>query len=242
MTVKSSCKSQGSYPQSDRYSAVGMSSVSGSEIKVENQLKYKHGAKELASAVHHALRTELKECQCQQCLEKHNIAGLTDHQVYNVHKLEHLKFQNMHCPCCLQNQQHDYSLHQRSRPGPGNKLTPSNLEHFHPHNPVDHNRIYLWMEQSEKYRSEMIHSDFIDSSHPSPAVRRRHRPPVIYDTTRPGDSVSCYSEQHPWSDPGVQSVHAHDTGVVLEEAKRRLEDNTKGVSRSSRRNGSKTSR
>eukprot|EP00794_Sanderia_malayensis_P008965 gene8965-9922_t len=245
-STKGSCKYQGSYPQSDRYSAVGMSSVSGSEIKAESQLKYKHGAKELASAIHHALRTELKECQCKQCLEKHNLPSRTGHHhAPNLH--HHQPVQNVHCMCCLQNQQqhhYDYSG-KRGRDISLKKLTPSTLEALETaQNMVDRDRIYMWMEQNEKFQGEMARSAFSDSTHQmSPNVRRRHKTPVVYDTTRVGDSVSTFAEHPPWSgSTGLPVLQQPDTSVVLKEAKRRLEDNARGTSRSSRRNSSKSNR
>lgn len=238
---KSSCKSLDSYPLSDRYSVAGMSSANGSELKAESQLKYKHGAKELASAVHHALRTELKECKCQQCIEKHIGSGRPEHVVYNVQRPEGPALQSSHCSCCKHLQGQNYGSQQKNCLQVNSKLTPTNLGNYEiPADIVDHNRIYMWMEESEKFRPEMLAANVAESARPAPAVQRHHRTPVVYDTTRPGDYSSGCSDRQ-YFDPALQVLHQPDTNVVLEEAKKRLADNSRSTTRSSRRSGNRTS-
>lgn len=230
--AKSSCLSHSSYPQSDRYSVAGMSSASGSEVKSDSQLKYRHGAKELASAVHHALRTELKECHCQPCLEKQKTSRKLDGQPHQRHQEIP---QSAHCPCCkhLQNDTEPYP-HQRSSSS-SVKLTSTNLEALKTAQAaIDHQRIYSWIEHNEKYRSEMGQPHVVESPRDTPMTKRRHRPPVVYDTTRP--------DYHYMREPGIALEPLPDTSLVLEEAKRRLEDNTRGISRSSRKSGRSSSR
>jgi len=237
--TRGSCRSHGSYPQSDRYSVAGMSSVSGSEVKSDSQLKYRHGAKELASAVHHALRNELKECTCKQCLDKQKTYRKMDNPVYIGGKHQNYDIPpSAHCPCCkhLQNVADPYT-HQRNNNSPSVKLTSSNLEALKiPPSSADNERIYSWIEHNEKYRSEMAHPHVADSPSDTPTAKRRHRPPVIYNTTRPG------SDYHAMKDSGTSLDPYPYTNVVLEEAKRRLEDNSRGVSRSSRKPGRSSSR
>ena len=217
-----------------------MSSASGSDVKSDSTLKYRHGAKELASAVHHALRTELRECTCVQCLDKQKTYRKLDSPVYLSRRQQELMLpQSAHCPCCkhLQNE-HDPYIHQRNNNGPPVKLTSSNLEALKTSQAsADHERIYSWIEHNEKYRSEMDHLHVADSSCDTTVAKRRHRPPVVYNTTRPGSS----DYHHGMRDP-LHLDPLPDTNLVLEEAKRRLEDNSRGVSRGSRKPGRSSSR
>ena len=216
-----------------------MSSASGSEVKSDSQLKYRHGAKELASAVHHALRTELRECTCKQCLEMQKAYRKLDNPVYVAGRQQEQLIQpSSHCPCCkhLQNY-HDPYIHQRNNNGPPVKLTSTNLEALKTvQASADHERIYSWIEHNEKYRSEMAHPHVAESSCDTPMSKRRHRPPVVYNTTRPGSS-----DYHGVREP-LPLEPLPDTNLVLEEAKRRLEDNSRGISRSSRKAGRSSSR
>ena len=233
--AKGSCRSHSSYPQSDRYSVAGMSSASGSEIKSDSQLKYRHGAKELASAVHHALRTELRECNCRQCLEKQKTLRKLDGQVY---RQDAVIPQSAHCPCCkhLQNEQDPYA-HQQNNNCPPIKLTSTNLEALKTvQGSVNHQRIYSWIEHNERYRSEMAHPHVGESPRDTPSTKRRHHPPVVYDTTRPG------TDYHLMREPGASLEPLPDTNHVLEQARRRLEDNSRMLSKSSRKPGRSSSR
>lgn len=229
--AKSTCLSHSSYPLSDRYSVAGMSSTSGSEVKSDSQLKYRHGAKELASAVHHALRTELKECHCQQCVERQKTFRKADHQAHHTpRQQEAILPQNVPCPHCKHLPSDPYA-HQRNNNGPHVKLTSVNLESLQaPQSSVDVQRIYSWIEHNERYRSEMANPHVLESPRDTPLARRKHRPPVVYDTTRP-----AATDYHCVREPG--NIPLADTNRVLQEAKRRLEDNTRGVSRSSRKPG-----
>ncbi|XP_065065797.1 axin-1-like isoform X2 [Rhopilema esculentum] len=238
-----SCQGHSNYPHSERYSVAGMSSTSGSELKSDSQLKYRHGAKELASAVHHALRTELKECHCQQCLEKQLSSRKFENTTHNNIVQDEIGSQIAHCQCCrlLQKGHQEPLLHHKNN-GQHGKLTTSNLENLKgPQVMVDHQRIYSWMEHNEKYKSEMMHPHSIDSSSQTNATKHRHRQPVVYDTSRP--SCSSGSVEHGFArDHALPLLSQPDTSLVLEEAKRRLEDTNRSMGKSSRRSGRSSSR
>ena len=207
--------------------------------------------------MHHALRTELRECRCPQCYEAQFIASSRDsdyivhhqhyHKNYNGHEsmaefscVQHTN----HCSCCRHSQ--ESSMHHSSRPQMelNGKLTAMNLGQLQPDPPpiVDRSRILNWMEQNEKYQHESFQPPL--SPKPSPAMHRRQKEPVTYNTSRPPvpNSGHVNAGQPIASDPNMPPLPQPDSNTVLEEVKRRLEDGKKDRSSRSRHGRSRSSR
>ena len=80
--------------------------------------------------------------------------------------------------------------------------------------PLDNTKIYAWMEKNEKYEHEVSYPD----PAPSPALRRKKQP-IVYDNSRPPQGVQPIAQ-----DLGMPLLPQPDTGTVLVEVKRVLEE------------------
>lgn len=223
-------------PMSDRYSVAGQSSHSGSHSGVMMNKK----AKELRDVVHHQLRNDLGECKCGNCVEQkfhqryygssnggggnphhhgghhHRYSNNPDKHYYN-HSSSYYSHSNHshhssdyhHSHSTVEDPHHRYE--HSSEHSAGRRI------HEHPGMeqpdvmpPLDTRKIYKWMEQNERYQQQSAANPA-----PSPQVGRKKKP-VVYDTSRAVQPIA--------QDPGMPVLPPPDTGNVLEEVKRVLEE------------------
>lgn len=211
-------------PASDRYSVAGASSHSGSGANMERDRNIKDKAKELRNAVHHSLRNNLGECQCQACFDRIRHEKLySEHPGGSCYKHDKVTQNNRYHnpqPCCCKSKDsycnHNIPNTYNHKPNP--ELHRYYKGHGEEHGrdidalPVDKSKIFAWMEKNEKYKTQYPEPS------PSPALRRKKQP-VVYDNSR----VQPIAQ-----DLGMPLLPQPDTGNVLEEVKRVLEEPIRG--------------
>jgi len=234
----SECDSQ-SWVMSDRPSVAGQSSHSGSHSGVMVNKK----AKELRDIVHHQLRSDLKECRCDSCLqvkyrEQYQRASSSTHSMgrheydnnsRNAYHYPHSSHSNSyhHSNETVQdmNRYNTISSHRGSR-------SSHHREAYEQQDivpPPDNNKIYSWLEKNERYQQE----GFTANPAPSPSIRRKGKKPVTYNTSR-----NVGQAKNPLAnDTGMPILPPPDAENVLQEVKRVLEE-PQQQSRSSRQQSS----
>ena len=223
----SECDSQ-SWVMSDRPSVAGQSSHSGSHSGVMVNKK----AKELRDIVHHQLRSDLKECRCESCLqvkyhEQYQRASSSTHSMNrnerdtyssnarNGYHYPHSSHSNSyhHSNETMQdmNRYNTISSHRGSRSS--HHRDAYEQQEIAP--PPDNNKIYSWLEKNERYQQE----GFSANPAPSPSIRRKKKP-VTYNTSR-----NVGQPKHPLAnDTGMPILPPPDADNVLQEVKRVLEE------------------
>ena len=224
-------------PASDRYSVAGASSHSGSGANVEKNRAIKEKAKELRNAVHHSLRNGLGECECHSCVLKRQEKSF-HHSTYSKdssskHSSDYCRRSAVgHCSagmgCCCQGGGGGGGGGKDGAPFPlpYRKFNSEESSHrtadYPPDNvnedfipPMDNTKIYAWMERNERlhHKDSDKTGGFMPDHAPSPAVRRKKQ------------LVKQSGQKAPIAqDLGMPLMPLPDTGNVLEEVKRVLEE------------------
>ena len=213
-------------PASDRYSVAGASSHSGSGANMENQKNrnIKEKAKELRNAVHHSLRNGLGECECHSCDIKRKEKSFQPAYTKDHHSSDYCRKASLsgHQTCCCQNKDSYCSNQSHPLYRKFNSEESSHRTGDYTHEninedftqPVDNTKIFAWMERNEKYKHESSYPDPM----PSPAVRRK-KLPKDYERNTVTQAVQPIAQ-----DLGMPLLPQPDTGNVLEEVKRVLEE------------------
>lgn len=230
----SECDAQ-SWVMSDRPSVAGQSSHSGSHSGILVNKK----AKELRDIVHHQLRSDLKECKCENCLQvkyhercchagsTHSSGVRGEHQQhYYVNSRQHS--QHGYYPQSSHSNSYQQSNHTVEETNKYNTISSAHHRDSRPHHhhdpyelqniapPVDNSKIYSWMQKNEKYQKEAFANPA-----PSPSLRRKKKNNALqYNTSR----SAAKGVQPIAQDTGMPLLPQPDAENVLQEVKRVLEE------------------
>ena len=227
-------------PMSDRYSVAGQSSHSGSHSGVMMNKK----AKELRDIVHHQLRNDLGECKCDNCVQQkfheryysssnngggggvsnsnapprydkrpnQSTSSYYSHSNHNSHHSSDYHHSHSTLEEMRYNSVHNTTEHYSGRRPDYKEEHGNDAYAADVMPPLDTSKIYNWMEKNERYNQQ---SAFANPA-PSPQVSRKKKQQVAYDTSRAVQPIA--------QDPGMPVLTPPDTGNVLEEVKRVLEE------------------
>jgi len=227
-------------PATDRYSVAGASSHSGSGANVEyhkfNRNHVKEKAKGLFDAVHQSLRNGLGECNCQACFERKQQEclfsssqhpSIPSHSSSNNRTLNQQSCHSNSCHCSTCTMSYPSYNDPRSDPRYSNNRHNTQSNHMSQQPPSDHHyiteeqqdiaapidtsKIYAWLEKNEKLKTENPNKPL-----PSPAIRRKKQQTINDNLGLAGQPIA--------QDPGMPLLPQPDTGNVLEEVKRVLEE------------------